>query len=312
MINNKRRVLIAAPVHNVLIKGLSDAGYVCDIHENITQSGAYELIAGCVGVITSTRLQLDRTLLDIATDLRWIGRMGSGMEVIDVPYAATKGIACYSSPEGNCNAVGEHAVGMLLDLNRRITISNSEMKHGLWLRNENRGVELEGKTLGIIGFGHTGRAFAKKMQGFDMDMLIYDKYNSENLPSYVTNTTNLNKIFSYADIVSFHVPLQNDTLDYFNWEFILNMNKKFTLINTSRGQVVNTVALLRGIKEGRISGACLDVFEQEPLSAMNEETKSAMSELMGMQNVITTPHIAGYTFEALYKMSNTLLGKIIN
>ncbi len=310
MIGEKGRVLIAAPVHEVLIEGLIAAGYTCDVHEHITQSTAHTLIGDYVGVITSTRLQLDSVLLDLATNLKWIGRMGSGMEVIDVPYATRKGIACYSSPEGNCNAVGEHAVGMLLDLNRRITISNSEMKHGLWLRNENRGVELEGKTIGIIGFGHTGRSFAKKLQGFDMNIYAYDKYNAENCPSYVTILPTMEKIFLEADIISFHVPLQDDTLNYFNWEYISSINKKITLINTSRGQVVNTIDLLRGIKEGRIAGACLDVFEQEPLSAMTEEVKDAMAELMKMHNVITTPHIAGYTFEALYKMSYTLLNKI--
>lgn len=312
MMADKGRVLIAAPVHSVLIEGLTAAGYTCDIHEYITQSSAHALVGDCVGIITSTRLQLDTVLLDLATNLKWIGRMGSGMEVIDVPYAIQKGIACYSSPEGNCNAVGEHAMGMLLDLNRRITISNSEMKHGLWLRNENRGVELEGKTIGIIGFGHTGRAFAKKLQGFDVRMYAYDKYNAENLPLYVISVPALEKIFEEADIVSFHVPLQSDTVNYFNRAFIQNMNKKFTLINTSRGQVVDTQALLWGIKEGKIAGACLDVFEQEPLSNMNKEVKEAMDILMKMHNVITTPHIAGYTFEALYKMSSTLLGKITN
>ncbi|PQJ08834.1 hydroxyacid dehydrogenase [Flavipsychrobacter stenotrophus] len=310
MIGQKGRVLIAAPVHEVLIEGLIAGGYTCDVHEHITQSTAHTLVGDYVGIITSTRLQLDSILLDLAINLKWIGRMGSGMEVIDVSYATRKGVECYSSPEGNCNAVGEHAVGMLLDLNRRITISNGEMKHGLWLRNENRGIELEGKNIGIIGFGHTGRAFAKKLQGFDMTIYAYDKYMVADTPSYVINATTIEEIFSVCDIISFHVPLQEDTVEYFNWEFILNMKKRFTLINTSRGQVVNTIDLLRGIKEGRISGACLDVFEQEPISAMNEEVKNAMAELMIMNNVITTPHIAGYTFEALYKMSYVLLIKI--
>lgn len=312
MTSGKGKVLIAAPVHQVLIEGLIAQGYTCDIHEHITQSSAYTLVADCVGIITSTRLQLDKPLIDTAPALKWIGRMGSGMEVIDVPYATQKDIYCFGSPEGNCNAVGEHATGLLLDLNRRISVSYSEMKQGLFLRNENRGIELEGKTIGIIGFGHTGRSFAKKLQGFDMNILAYDKYNATEVPSYVTNCSDLSRIYNEADILSFHVPLQEDTIHYFNNEFVLNMKKKFIVINTSRGPVVDTLALLHGIKAGRIAGACLDVFEQEPISAMKEDVKNAMHQLMSLPIVITTPHIAGYTFEALYKMSNTLLSKVLD
>ena len=154
----KGKVLIAAPVHEVLLNGLADAGYECRMHVSITQDEAPGLIKDCVGVITSTRLQLNKTLLDAAPQLKWIGRMGSGMEIVDVAYATEKGIACHSSPEGNRNAVAEHALGMLLALNRRIVSSNEEVKEGKWIRDANRGYELEGKTIGIIGFGHTGRA----------------------------------------------------------------------------------------------------------------------------------------------------------
>ena len=308
---NKGKVLIAAPVHSVLIEGLQAAGYICDIHENITQQQAPALLHDCVGVITSTRLQLDNELIDAAPQLKWIGRMGSGMEVIDVPYALQRGIDCYSSPEGNCNAVGEHALGMLLNLNRRIAVSNAEMKQHIWLRNENRGTELEGKTIGIIGFGHTGRSFAQKLQGFDMKILVYDKYCVQNIPHPIINCDSLSPIYEQSDIISFHVPLQNDTTYYFNDDFVSSMKKNFILINTSRGQVVETGALYRGIKGGSIIGACLDVFEQEPLSAMDTAVGKQMDELMELPNIVVTPHIAGYTFEALFKMSNALLNKII-
>ena len=311
MSDKKGKVLIAAPVHEMLIDGLAEQGYTCDLQEQITQHTAPGLIKDCVGVVTSTRLQLDKALIDSAPHLRWIGRMGSGMEVIDVLYAREKGIACFSSPEGNCNAVGEHALGMLLDLNRRITVSNNEMKQGIWLRNENRGTELEGKTIGIIGFGHTGQAFAKKLLGFDMEILVYDKYNANNVPESLKNCNSLTPIFERADIISFHVPLQEDTIHYFNEAFVLSMKKKFILINTSRGVVVDTTALYRGIKEGKIRGACLDVFEEEPLSAMNVAVRGQLDELMLAYPLVVTPHIAGYTFEALYKMSKALLYKII-
>ncbi|MBC7553548.1 MAG: hydroxyacid dehydrogenase [Taibaiella sp.] len=311
MSNKRGKVVIAAPVHPVLVAGLNEAGYNCEIHEKITQATAAELLQGCTGIITSTRLQIDRQLIDALPGLKWIGRMGSGMEVIDVAYAASKGIACFGSPEGNCNAVGEHALGMLLALIRRINISNSEMKEGIWLRDENRGVELEGKTIGLIGFGHTGRAFAKKLSGFDVRILAYDKYSRDNMPPYVTSCDNLQPVYNEADIISFHVPWHPETFHYFNRQFMTKMVKSFYLINTSRGQVVDTQALHEGILNKKISGACLDVFETEPVSAMNATMQNMFVELMRNSNVITTPHIAGYTVEALYKMSTTLLAKIL-
>lgn len=303
-------ILIAAPVHPVLTEGLKAQGYNCISHENISQTTAYELIKDCVGVITSTRLQLDKGLISAAPKLKWIGRMGSGMEVIDLAFATERGIACYASPEGNCNAVGEYALGMLLTLIRRIAWSHAEINQGLWLRDENRGTELEGKTIGIIGCGHTGKAFAKKLQGFDTRILAYDKYNPGGIPAYLVNCESLQPIFEEADIVSFHVPLQEDTIHYFDEDFIAQMHKPFIIINTSRGVIVDTFALLQGMAEGKIAGACLDVLEQEPLSAMNREMRERLNAMLVYPNLVVTPHIAGYTFEALYKMSKALLEKI--
>ena len=307
---NKGKVLIAAPVHAVLTYWLAIAGYECVYQENITQDTAFTLIKDCVGVITSTRLQLDKRLIDAAPNLKWIGRMGSGMEVIDVPYAKSKKIACFSSPEGNCNAVGEHALGMLLTLMHRITWSNMEMKHGIWLRDANRGMELEGKTIGIIGCGYTGKAFAKKLKGLDVRIMAYDKYDKKSIPAYAESCKNLDLIYKEADIVSFHVPLQADTIHYFNDAFVSKMRKPFILINTSRGAVVDLAALGKGIASGKITGACLDVYEQEPIAAMTKQMKKLTNELVNLPNVVMTPHIAGYTFEALHKMSKVLMSKI--
>jgi D-3-phosphoglycerate dehydrogenase len=311
MTNSRGKVLIAAPVHSVLTEGLTALGYECITDEQITQNTAFNLIRDCKGVITSTRLQLDKELLDAAEKLEWIGRMGSGMEVIDLVYAAQKNIACFSSPEGNCNAVGEHAIGMLLSLVRRITWSQNEIKDGIWRRDENRGMELEGKTVGIIGYGHTGAAFAKKLSGFDVQILAYDKYDGSGIPQHVINCS-LDRLCDEADIISFHVPLQADTVHYCSKEFIDCVRKPFILINTSRGQVVDMEALKQGMSTGKIIGACLDVFEQEPLSAMNIEIRNSLYELMKSPNIIVTPHIAGYTFEALYKMSKVLLEKVVS
>ncbi len=303
-------VLIAAPVHKVLTDGLAAMGHTCVHHENITQGAAFELIKDCVGVITSTRLQLDKELLDAAPLLQWIGRMGSGMEVVDLEYAAAKGVRCFSSPEGNRNAVGEHALGMLLSLVHRISWSNAEMKDGTWRRDENRGIELEGRTVGIIGCGHTGQAFARKLQGFDVRILAYDKYNCDGIPGFIEPCKALDTIYNDADIISFHVPLQQDTIHYFNSTFVQAMRKRFILINTSRGQVVDTIALNNGIASGKITGACLDVFEQEPVGKMQGAAGEAFKHLLHLPNVVMTPHIAGYTFDALYKMSRVLLDKL--
>lgn len=305
------KVLIAAPVHDVLIEGLTHAGYEIVRAEKITQAIAPGLIRDCVGVVTSTRLHLDKTLLDVATQLEWIGRMGSGMEVIDVAYAAQKGIRCFSSPEGNSNAVAEHAMGLLLGLTKRIAASNNEVKEGIWEREGNRGTELEGKTIGIIGFGHTGRALAKKLLGFDINILVYDRYKQDEMPGYVTHTT-LEAIQQEADIISFHVPLQADTVHYFDEKFISGMSKGFVLLNTSRGIVADVSAIKKGLDNGRIKAAGLDVWEEEPLEQMSREMREMLDEIVKMPQVIITPHIAGYSFEALFKMSNVLLRKIVS
>lgn len=305
------KVLVAAPVHRVIIDGLTEAGYECIVNEKIEQEAAIKMAAECTGIVTSTRLQINKELIDNAPGLKWVGRMGSGMEVIDVPYAEQKGISCYSSPEGNSNAVGEHALGMLLSLNKKIVISNAEVKTGQWKRTQNRGIELEGKTVGIIGFGNTGRAFARKLQGFDVKILAYDKLTPENVPEYVQVCESLNIIYDKADIISFHVPLQKDTFFYMDEQFINSMKKPFILVNTSRGKVIDTDDVLKGIDEGKISGVCLDVWEEEPISKMSERVRNNLEKMVMLPNVIITPHIAGYSHEALYKMSKILLDRIV-
>jgi D-3-phosphoglycerate dehydrogenase len=200
---------------------------------------------------------------------------------------------------------------MLLALNKRILVSHNEVYKGKWLRDANRGTELEGKTIGIIGFGHTGRALAHKLQVFDMRILIFDKYSKTDIPEYVTNCDEIKTIYEQADIISFHVPLQNDTKHYLDATFVNEMKKPFVLINTSRGPVVNSEALLQGLLSKKITGACLDVWEEEPLEKMNVELLKILNDIITMPEVIVTPHIAGYSFEALYKMSSVLLRKIV-
>ncbi|MBS1782125.1 MAG: hydroxyacid dehydrogenase [Bacteroidetes bacterium] len=308
---NDKLVWIAAPIHDLLRKGLESKGYTLIDDQNFERKSAIKTLNFCEGVITSTRLKMDREMIDAAPLLKWIGRMGSGMELIDVPYAESKGILVTSSPEGNSNAVAEHALGMLLNMIRRIGWSCNEVRAGQWLREENRGIELEGKTIGIIGFGNTGSAFAKKLSGFDASLLVYDKYRQEGFPSYVSVCQSLDPIWENADIISFHVPLQNDTHHYCNEAFIAKAKKSFILINTSRGEVAETKSIAAGLKNGKLRGVCLDVLEGEPLSALHPTDALLVAEMLTYSNAIITPHIAGYTHEAVEKMSQILLKKIV-
>ncbi|MCB0697615.1 MAG: hydroxyacid dehydrogenase [Chitinophagaceae bacterium] len=305
------KVLIAAPVHDILTDGLIDRDYELIVREKITQNEAKNLLKGCTGIVTSTRLIIDRELLDSAPDLKWVGRMGSGMEIIDLEYAKSKGITCFSSPEGNRNAVAEHAMGMLLSLTKKIRKSSNEVIDGKWLRDENRGEELEGKNAGIIGFGHAGSCFAKKLAAFDVKIYAYDSSEEILLPEYVERCPSLEKIFETCDIISFHVPLTNKTVHYMDKTFVERMRKPFILINTSRGKVVDTEALSDGLSAGKISGACLDVWEEEPITAMTPRMKDYLHKISQLDQVIITPHIAGYSHEALYKMSKVLLDRIV-
>lgn len=305
------KVLMAAPVHEILSNGLEQAGYQLVWAEKMNQEIAFSLIQDCVGVITSTRIQLDKNLIEAAPNLKWIGRMGSGMEVIDLEYATLKGILCFGSPDGNCNAVAEHAMGLLLNLTKKIHSSFDEIKQGLWLREENRGFELEGKTVGIIGFGHTGTAFAKKLRGFDVSIVVYDKYKKDLKFDNVRFSENLSLIYEQADVLSFHVPQSAETENYFNSNFLASMKKPFLLLNTSRGNVVSIKTLFEGLQSGKIIGAGLDVLPMEPMPKMDISEREIMKDMMKLPQVIVTPHIAGYSVESLYKMSKSLFHQIV-
>lgn len=307
----KGKVLIAAPVHPVLTEGLEKAGYELVRKEQISQQQGMEQISGCVGVITSTRLQLDRAMIDRAPGLKFIGRMGSGMEVIDVPYAESKGIRCISSPEGNRNAVAEHALGMLLNLTKHISRSFDQVKDGKWLREENRGTELEGKVIGIIGYGHTGSAFARLLRGFDLKVLVYDKYKEISPESWMQVCGTLAGLQEHCDILSLHVPQQADTVHMIDRQFIDGMKKPFILLNTSRGTVIDSTVLAPALHSGKLKGLALDVWEEEPLEKMSDPFRQMLNNLIKCDKVLITPHIGGYTDEALFKMSNTLLERII-
>ncbi len=306
------KVLFIDTTHPALPGGLEKLGFKCDYFEDLGYDDYKKIIGEYDGVVIRSKIKLDKEILEKASKLKFIGRVGAGMENIDVEYAEKQGITCLNAPEGNRNAVGEQALGMLLALFNNILRADNEVRHGIWKREENRGLELEGKTVGIIGYGNMGTSFANKLKGFDTEVLAYDKYKTGFGDDFVKEST-LEELFEKCDVVSMHVPLTDETLFMVNDNFINSFKKDIFIINTARGRVLKTADLVKNLKSGKVRGACLDVLEYEGLSFENlkaEDLPSDFKELVKMDNVVLTPHIAGWTHESNVKLAGTIVRKV--
>ena len=302
-------VIITAPAHPYLTQRLQDKGFDVVLSETITYNELANSIGTATGLVVSTRIKIDQAILEKAASLKWIARLGSGMELIDTQFAASKNIICVSSPEGNAGAVGEHAMALLLNLMNKVSASLAEVKNGLWIRDANRADSLLGKTVGIIGMGHTGNAFASKLQSFGVQIMAHDKYKQETSIKNV-EFVDLATLCANADVVSLHLPLTPETNHYASTSFFASLVKAPYFINTCRGKIVDTAAIIAALKNGQIKAAGLDVLENENLGSYSEVEKAQLDWLCNQPNLIITPHIAGYSHEAFYLMAKIVLDKL--
>lgn len=304
------RVLITAKeVHELIPQQLETLGYDVTHLPEPSHEALLEVIPLYEGLIITTYTKVNQAVFDKAALLKFVGRVGSGLENVNLEAAQEKGIQVFSSPEGNGNAVGEHALGLLLNLMNKISHANTEVKQGIWKREENRGEELDGKTVGIIGLGHTGSSFARKLRGFDVKVLAYDKFRTDYGTDFIQEST-LEEIADKADVISLHIPFSKENFHLVDNQRIALFKKSPYIIHTCRGEVIDTYAVLSALKSGQIKALGIDVYEDEPWTKGQKVAPEIYQELLSLENVIATPHIAGWTQESKIKLAAVLMDKI--
>jgi len=302
-----KNILIVDDIHPIFIEQAEAMGYHCDYQPTIKPDQAYEILAEYEGLVIRSKFLVDRKVLDLSKKLQFICRAGAGMDNINEDYAIEKGITLINAPEGNMDAVGEHAVGMLLSLMNNFNRADAEVREGLWKREANRGYELKGKTVGIIGYGFMGGSFARKLAGFSVNVIAYDKYKTGFSDQYVREVS-MEEMVKQADVVSFHIPLTPETNGMVDDEYLFHFRKPIFLLNTSRGKVVKVQAVLNAIKQSKILGAGLDVLEVEKFPGLGEQ--SWYEELKQSGKVLLTPHVAGWTFDSYRRISEVMAEKL--
>ncbi|MDP3462472.1 MAG: NAD(P)-dependent oxidoreductase [Bacteroidales bacterium] len=306
------KVLMIDTTHPHLEESLGKMGFACHHFPDAVLDDYIRIAPEYTGFIVRSKIPLDAKILPFAKQLKFIGRVGAGMENIDVNLAHSLGITCLNAPEGNRDAVGEQAIGMLLALMNNLMIADPQVRKGIWKREENRGFEIKGKTIALIGYGNTGGAFARKLSGFEARIIAYDKYKKGFSDQFV-DEKDMETVYREADILSLHIPLTHETTNLIQETYLKQFSKPIWLINTSRGGVVNTAHLMQAIHQGIVQGACLDVLEYEKFSfedISQQQLPEAFSELIRSQKVILSPHIAGWTHESNFRMAEVLATKI--
>jgi D-3-phosphoglycerate dehydrogenase len=304
------KILIIDEMHQSIIPLLSDEGFEVDYRPDIKRTEIEAVIHLYQGLIIRSKTSMDRDLLVKAKQLKFIGRAGAGLDNIDFAYLEERNIPLFNAPEGNRDAVAEHAIGMLLALFNHIPYADLEVRNHIWERERNRGEELAGKTVGIFGYGNMGEAFAKKLQGFEVKVLAYDKYK-KGFGGTIVEEVSFEKIQEEADILSVHVPLTGETRDFFSLEVINSFKKPYYFINTARGEVVRLETLNEALATGKMKGAVLDVLENEKLHSLTQGQLHAFRRLTARSNVLFSPHVAGWTFQSYEKINKVLVNKLL-
>ena len=305
----KPKILITETIHECIIPILEEMGYEVHYEPKIDRQGILEQLPDYIGIIVRSKTPQDKEFIDAGTNLKFIARSGAGMDQVDVAYAEKKNLILLNAPEGNRDAVGEHTLGMLLNLMNKMRNADIEVRQKIWDREGNRGVELMHRTVGIIGYGNMGGAVAKRLSSFGCKVIAYDKYKKNYGDDFVEEVS-LEALKEQADIVSFHVPLTTETRFYVNDEFIESFKKNIILLNTARGEILPLKTLVKYLKSGKILAAGLDVLENEKMAKLTDEQDRLMHELFDMKNVLFSPHVGGWTTESYIKISETLGRKI--